>query len=143
MKVTISLSLSRLVEILLAHSAASCMMTGDDKPLLTKDNETMLRIFVDAEIDRISLELGGIVEGVEQDESGDLRLLSCELDAGVCARVWRRNLETAICAGVMAKASNDLPERSKIYADDCRGIIESIRTEALRYYLPSRISRGA
>ncbi len=144
MEVTISLSISRLCEVLMAHSASISRWTGDNTHPLTTESTAMLEVFIDEEVGRLSGELPFIIKGVEPDESGDLRLLSCELGSGVCHRVWRRRIETAICAGVMQRVLNgDSNGCEEAYVQDYAGLVAAMKREALNFTLPGRIARGA
>lgn len=142
MNVTISLSMERLTEVLMAHSAAVGGWTGETDKVLTARQKPMLQVLADGEISRLALEIPGIIENVETD--GDMRLLSCVLDAGSCVRVWRRNIETAVCAGVMARVTENADNGcAEMYCRDRAGIVESMKREAVNFFLPDRIRRGA
>lgn len=143
MNATISLSISRLQEVIYAHSAALRLWTGDDTALITDKHSELLSIFINEEVDRIAMDLSFVVDDVDRSDE-DIIALKCRLGNGTSVRIWRRSIETAVCAGVMARIMADRHlEGNEVYIHDRTGLIESMRRQAAMFTLPGNIARGA
>ncbi|GEM_PF-5026309 len=143
MNATISLSISRLQEVIYAHSAALRLWTGDDRALVTDEHSTLLNIFINEEADRIAMDLSFVVESVDRSDA-DIIALKCSLGNGTSVRMWQRSIETAVCAAVIARImDNRHLDGGEVYIRDRAGLIDNLRRQALTFTLPGNIARGA
>lgn len=143
MNATIALSISRLQEVVYAHSAALREWTGDESALITEEHAELLKVFIEEEADRIAMDLSFAVEDVDRSEA-DIIALKCRLGNGTSVRMWRRCIETAVCGAVMARIMEKRNlDGGEVYTRDRAALIENLRRQALTFTMPGNIARGA
>lgn len=134
MKGTISISIDRIMEIIMAHAAAS-ELDGLRPCNIGPENKAMVAVLADKEITALAAALPGIICDVEDD--GDLRVLSVETRDTVPLRALRRTIETAVCCGILSRLWNG--GIGTVYASDRDALLDSLRSSAP---FPGRIERA-
>lgn len=141
MKTTITLSLSRIADVVFAHSAAISLDTSSPRPaVLNRSHSGMLGVMADNEIGRLLIELSGIVTEIDSESDSDLRTIGLEVPATAPLGAWRRSLENAVCCGVLAKVWADGP--GAVYAADREALLASFRSLYARA-LPGSLQQSA
>ena len=145
MEATLSLSIDRIIEVVLAHAAAVDIWNGiEDRPtVLNSNHKPMLCVFAETEINRLAMELSGVVVRLESPDD-DIRLLTVDIPAATAPRIWQRNFETLVCNGVLARAWDGHPDRiADMYTRDREALLASFRSSLATSTVPGRIARGA
>ena len=125
MKGTVSISIGRILEIVMAHAAAADL-DGIRPCAIGKENKSLVAVLADKGIAALAAELPDIITDIEED--GDLRNLSVETRDTIPLRAWRRNIETAICCGILAHLWCD--SIGTVYASDREALITTMRSAA-------------
>lgn len=145
MEAIISLSVDRIIEVVLAHAAAVDLWNGiENKPaVLNSDHKPMLAVFAETEINRLAIELSGVVMHLESPDA-ELRLLTVNIPPATAPRIWQRNFETLVCNGILARAWDGHPDRiADMYTRDREALLASFKGSIATSALPGSIARGA
>lgn len=134
MKGTVSISISRILEIIMAHAAAG-ELDGIRPCAIGRENKALVAVLADEELTALSAELPGIITDIEDD--GDMRILTIETRDTLPLRAWRRNIETAVCCGILAHLWAD--GIGAVYAADREALTASMRSSGS---IPGNITRA-
>ena len=102
---TISLSITRILESVYAHSAAESLSSGIERPeILGRAREAMLKVICRDVIAGITMKFGKALTGSNLGSAQDIVTLDLRLPDSVIPTLFQPALETAVAARVLARA---------------------------------------
>lgn len=107
MPTSIAISVDRILEGVYAHSAAQSIIGDIDRPeILGRDHKPMLRVLCRDVLTAIAMNLGSALSGSNMADNPmpDIIILDIELPQFTIPDMLRAAIETAVAAGVLAKA---------------------------------------
>ncbi len=107
MTTAIAISIDRILEGVYAHSAAESIIGDADRPeILGRDHKPMLRVLCRETLAAIALSMGQSLAGsnLAEDPMPDIITLDLYLPQFMVPDMLRAAIETAMAAGVLAKA---------------------------------------